>query len=297
MRANESLSEICSSQFFRLRVKLRSERTKVQYRLALSNLAHVLGRPPVLTDLTDDTLAALTHYLLDQQLTAATINERVGRIKTLWTWVARRGMVPTFPTLDRLPVDEKIPRAWSVDELRRLFASCAQEQGRIAGIPAASWWLALQSWLWCTSERKGATFSMTCSMIDLDGMTASLPGSIRKGKKAAVYDLWPECCSALRAIWQPARLLVFPWPYNEGTYYNHYTRILRRAGLPTGREYKTHCLRVTHATWRAATGGDASQALGHASPATTKKHYIDPRIARKSQGAMFWPTDPPPRAA
>lgn len=284
-----TLWSICHDQYFRTRVKLRSEKTRIQYRLSLKNLSTTLGRDAVLDDLTDDNLAALCQWLLDQELSEYTINERVGRIKSLWNWLARRGAIDRFPTFERLETEEIIPRAWTAEELRRLFESCQRELGTIDGIPASSWWLALHSWLWCTSERKGATFAMTWAMIDLDGMTASLPGKIRKGRSPRVYDLWPDCCRLLRAIQLPRRELVFPWPFDEGTYYYRYGRLLRRAGLPDGRHNKTHAMRVTHATWREATGGNASQSLGHADPATTRKHYLDPRITRQSQPAMFWP--------
>ena len=290
---NQSLWSICHDQYFKIRVTLRSEKTRIQYRLAINNLSTVLSRTPTLNDLTDDNLAKLCHWLLDEELSPFTVNERVGRIKAIWTWAARRGLVRTFPTLERVPVEDQIPRAWSVEELQRLFASCAQERGLIDGIPAAAWWLGLHSWLWCSSERKGATFAMTWDMIDLAGMTASLPGSIRKGRKPRVYDLWPECAAMLRAIQLPRRELVFPWPMNDGTYYNHYSRILRRAGLPSGRRNKTHAMRVTHATWREATGGDASKDLGHSSKETTARHYLDPRICKSVQAPMFWPLSPP----
>lgn len=287
-----SLWHICHDQYFRVRMQLRSEKTRIQYRLALNNFAELLARPALLSDLTDDNLAALCHSLIDDDLSPFTINERIGRIKSLWNWAAKRGMVATFPTLERLPTEDKIPRAWSADELRRLFDSCAQEQGTVDGIPAASWWLALHSWLWCTSERKGATFAMRWPMIDLAGMTAALPGSIRKGRKPRCYDLWPECVSMLRAIQLPRRDLVFPWPMNDGTYYNHYSRILRRAELPVGREFKTHCMRVSHASWREASGGNASQDLGHASRETTVRHYLDPRVVKSVQAPLFWPVAP-----
>lgn len=287
--SNTSLWQICHEQFFRVRLQLRSEKTRIQYRLALNNFAELLGRPATIDDLQDDNLAALAHQLLDRKLSEFTINERVGRLKTLWNWLARRGVVQQFPTLAKLQTAGPIPRAWTKEELGRLFDSCAVESGNIDGIAAGCWWLALMSWLWCTSERKGATFAMTWEMIDLDGLTAVLPPAIRKGRKSACYSLWPECASMLRLIRREPDDKVFPWPFNDGTYYFRYGRILRRAGLPDGRKNKTHAMRVTHATWREATGGDASKDLGHASKETTQRHYLDPRIVKPDSRPMFWP--------
>jgi integrase len=83
---------------------------------------------------------------------------------------------------------------------------------------------------------------------------------------------------------------VFPWHLCESSFYHHYGKILRRAGLPDERKTKSHCIRVSHASWREAMGGDASKDLGHADRATTQKHYLDPRIARTKQDPLFWPT-------
>lgn len=291
---NQTLWNVCQNQFFRIRLSIRSEDTRKQYKIALDNFSTSIGRTPDLDDLSDDNLAILCHWLTVKGLAPITINERVGRIKTLWTWLARRGMIRTFPTIERIPTPESTPRAWTADELRRLFDACAKEQGFVAGVPAGAWWLALHSWLWCTSERCGATLSLRWEHLDIDGQVAVLPAAIRKGrKKPAVYDLWPECCSLLRSIRSPERDLVFPWHLSEASYYLHYGKILRRAGLPDGRHNKTHAMRVTHATWREATGGNASQSLGHADPATTRKHYLDPRITRQSQPPMFSPLSPP----
>lgn len=295
-----TLWQICHEQFFRIRLSIRSEDTRNQYRFALKNFSTAIGHTAELDDLTDDNLALLCHWLTEKGLAPITVNERVGRLKTLWTWLASRGKVSTFPTLERLPVPDCTPRAWTVDELRRLFDACAREQGEVAGIPAGLWWLGLHSWLWCTSERCGASLGLRWDHLDLDGQIAVVPAPIRKGrKKPAVYNLWPECCSALRLIRAPDRDLVFPWHLSEASYYLHYGKILRRAGLPDGRRNKTHAMRVTHASWREASGGDASRDLGHADRATTQKHYLDPRIVRQDSSPLFWPGTPPgelPRA-
>lgn len=290
MRDTSTLWSVCTDYYFKIRLSIRSEDTRNQYRYAINNFSTALGRTATIADLNDDNLAILCHWLTNKGLAPITVNERVGRVKTLWTWLARRGVVKTFPTLGRIPQPETTPRAWTVDELRRLFDACAAERGTICGVRAGLWWVALHSWLWCTSERFGATMRLKWEHLDLDGQIAIVPAGIRKGHtKPAVYNLWPEACSALRLIREPVRDLVFPWHLTECSYYLHYSRILRRAGLPDGRHNKTHAMRVSHATWREATGGNASQALGHADPATTRKHYLDPRIVKPDAPPLFWP--------
>lgn len=287
---DECLLAVLTDRYFPLRTKIRSEDTRRQYRFAINDYAEALGRPPTLGDLTDDGMARLMVHLTDRGLAEITINERVGRITALWRWLAKRGVVSHWPTIEPIPVPERIPRAWTQDELRSLFASVQKELGHIGGVLARDWWLAFLAFTWCTSERRGATLAMTWKMVNLTAGVATLPPAIRKGrKKAGVYDLWPEVVELLREIRQPPRELVFPFPFDNTTYYNHFSRILRRAGLPVGRAYKTHAIRVSHATWRELLHGDSTDALGHDNPATTRKSYIDPRVLRKNRKPLFIP--------
>lgn len=287
------LWDILHESFFRVRVTIRSEHTRDQYRFSVNDFAEMLGRTPVGDDLTDDNLAALLNYLSDKRgLAEITANERVGRLKTLWTWMAKRGHLSCFPTLARIPQPERIPRAWTAEELRRLFLSFQSEQGELCGIPACLWWMSSHAWLWCTGERKGATFLFRFEMLDWRSGVAVLPPEIRKGRrKSAVYQLWPDVIDLLREIRLPRRELVWPWPYHPGTFYNHYERILKRAGLPHGRHHKTQAMRVSHATWLHAIGQDATAALGHSSPETTRASYLDLRIIRPAERPLFRPWD------
>lgn len=288
--STETLWAVLHDQYFKLRTKIRSEDTRRQYRFALQDYAGLLGRPPTIDDLQDDGLAALIVHLTARGLAEITINERIGRIAALWRWLAKRGLINHWPTVEALPVPERVPRAWSKDELKALFASVAKELGLIGGILAREWWLTFLGFTWNTAERKGATLQMTWDMVDLKTRTVILPPSIRKGKKkAGVYELWPEVEQLLRMIRQPKRERVFPFPFCEGTYYNHFERILRRAGLPINRATKTHAIRVSHATWREVMHGDSTDALGHDSPATTRRHYHDSRILRKNRKPLFIP--------
>ena len=50
-------------------------------------------------------------------------------------------------------------------------------------------------------------------------------------------------------------------------------------------------MRVSHATHRHLAGGDATLALGHANPATTRKSYIDPTMVRAEAKSLFRPWD------
>jgi hypothetical protein len=91
----------------------------------------------------------------------------------------------------------------------------------------------------------------------------------------------------------PQREQVWPFPYCPGTYYVRLDRILRDAAIPVDRRHKTHCLRVSHATWTEFAGGDPTKALGHSDPATYRKHYRDEKFLDRENPELFAPWLPP----
>jgi integrase len=286
---NISLLHLCETLFFPRKLEIGTE-TRRQYRYALNDWARTIGREPTLADLDDDALLIWMRVLMDRRtprpLSAWTINERVGRVRSLWTWLAKRGLVNTFPTCRRIPAPDPTPRAWSKEEIAKLFGAADLEGGLIAGIPSRLWWRARLAFHWFTGERKGAVdaLRMDWVFIDSDPAMAVIPAQARKGRrKSAAYHLPPALVGELRAIWLPARELVFPFDRSQGMYYKMWNRLLKRAGLPVGPKSKTQALRISHATWRKKMGGDPTQALMHSDPLTTLKHYLDARF-----------NDPPP---
>jgi len=292
---SNSLWILCEQNFFPLNLECGSE-TRRQYRYALNDWGRVLGHVPNIDDLTDDALRLWIREMLDRQprLSKWTINERVGRVKTLWNWLARRGVVKTFPTVKRIPVPDPTPKAWLKDELSRLFESAEQEQGTICGIPAGCWWSARIGFHWYSGERKGAVDALKWDWVDLfsEYPAAVIPADVRKGrKKNGIYQLPAPLVDLLKAILNPVRELVFP--QEAPTMYWHYwNRILKRANLPVGPKSKTKALRISHASWLDHEGENATESLMHGDSATTKKFYIDPRL-RKSRKPLFDPCTRP----
>lgn len=296
-----TLLEICESEYFVLNLKIRSPQTILQYRIALRCFARSLGREPTTEDLTDDSIALWMGRLLRQQppLSVNTVRERINRVLALWTWLARRMVVRKWPTVIKPQAPEPLPTAMTQEQLRRLFHSASKERGVIAGVPADLWWHSFMAFVWNTSERKGAVLSARVAWFDFDRATCSIPPAVRKGgRKWGVYCLWPETVPLLRACLAaaPERDLMWPWPKCAGSYYTAWNRILKDAEIPVDRRHKTHGLRVSHATWKAAMGGDATRALGHSDPATTRRHYLDPTLMPPDPNPLFvpWDRSPPP---
>ena len=84
--------------------------------------------------------------------------------------------------------------------------------------------------------------------------------------------------------------LVWDWCRDRNQYslWPSLRLLCRRAGIKiTG----FHALRKASASYMAAAGGNAAaqEHLGHASPATTRDHYFDPRITGRQSGLEYLP--------
>jgi len=294
-----ALWEICHCKYFRLNLRIRSGKTRYQYEVALRSFERSLGHAPTIADLNDDSITLWMGQLLAQEkpaLSTHTVRERVNRVLALWTWLHKRGVVPTCSTVIKPQPPEPLPQALTEEQLRRLFESANKERGTIDDIPANLWWCSFLAFVWNTSERKGAALAVKIAWLDLEAGMVAIPPEARKGRlKWGVYEIWPETIKLLRRVIavNPARDLVWPWDRHEGSYYTSYNRILRDAGIPVTRKTKTHGLRCSHATYLKVAGGDPMQQLGHSDMATTVRHYLDPKLTRVKQPKLLIPWTSP----
>lgn len=280
---------VCRSLYFPARFRIRSDLTRRQYLFAYRELETFLCRPPVIDDLSDDNFIGLVRFMESRKLAAKTINERVGRLKTLANWLWRKGMIQFGPTVERIPEPIRIPRAWSKPQLAALFRAARNMPGRVGPFLASAWWLAFLATAWWTAERTAALLALRWQW--LDGNVLYVPGEVRKGgRKDAAYRL-PVECMALLASLSGQSPFIFPWPARQGqgarkaggnaciqTFYRHYDLLLQSAGLPPGRYNKVQRVRRSHATWKEIMGGSATRSLMHDDPATAIRFYIDPGL-------------------
>lgn len=151
----------------------------------------------------------------------------------------------------------------------------------IGKVCAADWWVAFHVFVLTTGERTEATLACRWEWINDDGRIV-IPASVRKGRrKAMTYRLTPLTLHYLDRLRTNGDELIFarPWKCIE-TFYLHYTRLLKRAGLPTGRRWKPQMLRRTFGTYAKLAGND--NPLDHESLSTFRKHYNDPTLSPDS---------------
>lgn len=288
------LTDFLDHVFARQRLAGKSGSTKRQYRMQLGHFARFLAKPPTLEDLTDDNLSCFLAWIVDNGRSPATANKARNHLLSLWRFAARKRHVEQWPEVPALIEPERIPLAWSLDQLSSLYRACAAETGTIAGIPAGAWWTALHRVWFDSGERCGAALLITWNNLDLDGQWLVVPAEVRKGKrKELLYRLKPATVASLRAIRLPERKLVFPWPWCVATFYNRYGKLLARAGLPTDRRSKPQRMRRSFASHLEANGGNATEALSHSSRNVTRRSYLDPRICSKQHPSDLLPDVPP----
>ncbi len=253
--------------------------TDRKYLAAIKKLRTMLDREPLLSDLTDKNLRDLFIILQGEGMRANSVNAIRAKIISLWTWCAKTRRVSVWPTVKPLVEQERLPSAWTPDELRRLWDSCGNAPGNVDGIPSGDWWLALHSLMYDTGERRGAVMALRWTDTDLDAGWANFRAETRKGKrKPLLKDIHPSTVELLRSLKDHGFPEVFHWPYSEVTLYNRYTQILKVAGLPHERGDKFHKIRKTHASLLEAAGGDATKSLGHGDRRMTHQNYLDPRL-------------------
>lgn len=287
-----TLLQIAEKEYFPRKTAIRSEQTRYQYRVAIRHFDKHLGRPAILADLNDDTVATWQNAMLQTDKSVNTVRESVARILALWTWLAKRRTVYAFPTIERPKAPEKMPQAFTEEQLRALFKSAAKERGKVCGLQADLWWTSFFAVCWNTAERKSALLACRLEWFDLDKGTLCIPAEVRKGgRKYGFYTLWGPTVELLRKFFRddPTRELAWPQDKCHGSYYTAFNRILKDAGIPVSRKFKTHAIRVSHASHLCAAGGDATKKLGHSDTATTQKHYLDPRMIPHEEVQLIIP--------
>jgi integrase len=255
-----------------------------------------LGRRALIADLTDENVAALMSWRLSLGRAPGTVNSLRDQLIALGSFAVQKGVLDCAPDVAELREYTRTPTAWFPDEIDRLFASARQEVGHIFDIPSSDWWVALLFVIWDCGGRIGAILLAKPGQVDLSRGTIRLDAEDQKQDDDQEFEIHEETIAALKAINFESRKKIFPYNKSEGRIYSDLRRILKRAGLPSGRRDLFHKLRRSVASWYEAAGGDATKLLGHSCRKVTLR-YLDPRVVGPKQAAKVLRrpnSDPPP---
>lgn len=288
---DRDLARFVEDIYFAQNFRIGSDSTRRHYKIVLRDMKLVLGREPTLGDLTNENICRVLRFVASRVDSAHTVDQRRNYLVALSNWCSRRGFIPWWVSVEKYPTPDVDPEAWSIEQVQALFAACEKFPGIYCGVTAAHWWKTFHVVLWDCGERTEATLSLEWAWLDSDGWLR-IPARVRKGRrKSANYHLKPLTLSLLSAM-KRDRELIFEFPGCLTTFYGHYGRLLRLAGLPDDRRSKPQRMRRTFASHLEANGGDATAALGHSSRRVTEMHYLDARVLNKPAPNLLLPDLP-----
>ncbi len=279
------LTQFLDDYYVPLRLRGRSRESVRLLHHAIRAYSRHLGRPATLDDLED---LAVSRFLMARSAAGlsphSVARERSGLL-ALWNLARARGLVALAPCVQPEVLPEKTPRAFTTDELGRLYAAAGAARGYVGAIPAGVWFRALMLVAFETSERIGAL--LKAPVTGWHRPTLIVPPHVRKGGRAGrAYDVSPACADLLDATSRNDAGLVLHWPYSTTALYKRWHTITRAAGLGDGRDVQFHALRRSTASHLTASGGSAQNQLGHSSDRVTRK-YLDPRIVNAARPKVW----------
>ncbi|WP_436716388.1 tyrosine-type recombinase/integrase [Roseiconus lacunae] len=284
-----TLQEFLDDHYVPARLVGKSKRTIKMYGMCINAFGKWLGRQPVIEDLTTETVSRFLQWLMENtELSLATIEKDRVQLSAMWRYAARKNILPEYPDIMPIRVPDRVPDAWSDNDMKTLMESCEKTEGNIGEIPASIFWPALVSVIYDTAERISAVMQIRHSDIDSDGWL-TVRGEYRKGKtRDKRYKLRPETLERIASIRAVSNGKVFPWPYYPNYIWPKFGGVLEAAGLPNNGRTKFHKLRRTTASNFSAAGGDAQALLDHSSRRTTMR-YLDPKRLKEVMPADLLP--------
>jgi integrase len=221
-----------------------------------------------------------------------TLANYVTQLKILLNYGHRCGLLAEVPPIPRVPNIRRVPRAWSLDEFKRLYEIANCLPGRIGVQLARIWWPSLIGTAYHTRSRIGALLKVRWQDLDLRTGILVLRAENTKTCKEQIFKLPDYVLRKIEAMKWPERDLVWEWPHCRRYFFNYFRKkILRPAQLEpaAGERFGLfHKIRRTSASLAALHGGigAAQTLLGHASARITIEHYIDPRIALSGSASL-----------
>lgn len=260
----------------------------------IDRLEEFLKREPVIADFTDLTMAQYLRWRATRRyrgrpVAPATIAKDRAHLVALANLAARKRLIPEFVDFPRLRVPIKPPRGYTVDEVSAIIREGRTRRGYVGPVPGAWFWMTLPWAAWESGERIGSLLRLRWAEVDLERRVLTLLGEHRKDhvttiERSITADLAIRMAPQRRAPGE----LVWPWLEHrvETSIYTSLRKLCNAAGV-TPRGF--HAIRKASGSYVKAAGGDATEHLGHASPRTTSKHYLDTRIVGQQSALDYLP--------
>jgi integrase len=252
----------------------------LQLRIAVALLDEWHGGPVLLTDLSPAMLTAWMRWLGEGGRAAPTVNKKRSSVLAIWRHAAEAGFCSPPNRVPKRLEPRRVPTAWRIEDVGRLFAACDQLRGWWEGGPVAIYWRLGLSLIWDTGCRINEVLRAKVADVDLSAATWHVPAEGRKGRREdRLYTLHPSTVDLVRSTLVYPRQRLFPFPCQRRQLWVHLHQLLVLAGLQVGRRFGFHCLRRTVESYAAKARGVewAAEAIGH-SVEVARRSYISPAI-------------------
>lgn len=263
--------------------------TVEQYTICLRQINCWSGHVVTLLELDTDLILSFMRHRKSLGRSPRTVNNTRHMLIALWRHAFRQKLTKHHPPdsidLPKLKVVKQIPEAWSLQELNRILHACDNSR-------ALPYWdhLHWRSLILCLYDC-GIRLDSMLSVKVVDIQNGFLTSRKSKTNQETSHKLHPDTLAVIDRLPEHESGLLFPWPFKRRQIWREYRKILKAAGLPTGRRDQFHKLRRTSATHLAAVAGidAAEQHLGHSTHGLARSTYIDPRFMPSVKAADVMP--------
>jgi integrase len=273
------LCEFFTNVYRPLRLRGKSAASTRLYGCLFRSFDRFLLRRGEVSDLDDLTIAAYLERRAAAGLSPYTVERERCGLLALARLARERNLLATMPACPQAALPERVPQAWTVEQLQTLIEAARLQPGRIGAVAACDFWPALLLVLYESGERISAIMDTPAANYRRPHLL--VPAECRKGKKRdRVYQLSAGVCDLLDRLRldTTGQGPLFPWPLSRTYLWGRMKRMVKGAGLGEGRGFRFHGVRRAALSHFAAAGGDAAAMADHASPRTTARWYLDPRI-------------------
>lgn len=220
-----------------------------------------------------------------------TVKRERGDLACLWNFAASRGYCPAPCNLPPIPTPKRNPEAWTLEELSALLKAAGQLKGRFRSsrVFRRHYWQSFILAMYDTSARVAALASVATADVDLVRRFIMLRPEHAKTGLGQVNAISEQTADAISLIYDLDRPRVWGL-VGRRRRFEILRRIVKEAGLPTGRQSGFHRIRRTTATLLAKElpVQDVSRVLGHTNTAMTLR-YIDRRQLPETAAAKHLP--------
>lgn len=232
-----------------------------------------------LDDLSEGTISAFLRDLQGKGRAPRYLKRMRGDLLCFWRHAYRCRLKDRLPELDlvRNPtVPRTAPEAWTIAEIRTLCAAADSMDGQYRwGVTRQAFW---QAWIrvaWDTGLRPSDLLRLRTTQLSAGAIVVLQ----QKTQTTQVVALDRLTLHWIRKSYPPHREFIFGWPASRNYFYLEFARLIARAGL----QGSPKRLRKSAASAvELEQPGTAGRFLGHLTPGLAEKHYLDPRIVRKT---------------